>query len=122
VNLKQIKHDDNAESAEERLARQFVEKLRAALGPLTTLGKARALGIALSQYTDRADHVARALVEAGGLQDIIVKDVEETIAAWAEEQALAMQDEAEEHVEEAQAHADALRYLIGLSAVVGAGF
>ncbi|WP_250471891.1 ParB N-terminal domain-containing protein [Caballeronia sp. GAFFF1] len=103
--------EDETESAEERLARQFAEKLRAALGPLTSPGKARALGIALGQYTERADQVALALVEAGGLRDVIVEGVDEMIA-----------EQAEEHAEAMQAQAATRQYLSGLSAAVGAGF
>ncbi|TGN96472.1 ParB/RepB/Spo0J family partition protein [Burkholderia sp. USMB20] len=103
--------EGESESAEERMARQFAEKLRSALGPLSSKAKARALGIALGQYTERAGEVAMALVEDQGLQETVVEGFDEMVA-----------EQAEEHLEALQAELAAQECLAGLSAAVGAGF
>ncbi|BCZ78507.1 hypothetical protein PTKU64_21820 [Paraburkholderia terrae] len=103
--------EGETESAGERMARQFAEKLRSALGPLSSPGKARALGVAIGLYTERADEVALALVEERELHGAIVDDLDEVI-----------EDRAEERLEEIQIHAAERQHLSGMFAAVGAGF
>ncbi|MEM5387634.1 ParB N-terminal domain-containing protein [Paraburkholderia phymatum] len=103
--------EEEHESAEERLARQFVEKMLAAFGPLSSRAKARAFGIAVGRYTEQAEEVARALVEDRGLQEALVGDIDEMIA-----------ERAEEHLEIFQTHAAERQYLSAMFAAVGAGF
>ncbi|USU15359.1 ParB N-terminal domain-containing protein [Paraburkholderia fungorum] len=104
---------EETESAEDRMVREFGDKL-AALGKLSPT-KARALGAALARYTDHAAEVAKALVEEGDLHDEVFSDFSERIAEEVEEQT-------DTSLENIIAGAVARNYLSGLSAAMGAGF
>ncbi|MFM0089261.1 ParB N-terminal domain-containing protein [Paraburkholderia sediminicola] len=104
---------EETENAEERLVRELGGKL-AALGKLSP-SKARALGIALAQYTDHAAEVAKALVAEGDLQEEVFDDFSEMIEDRVEE-------ETEAQLETLVAGSMGNYFLTGISAAVGAGF
>jgi uncharacterized ParB-like nuclease family protein len=68
--------DEGRESTEDRMVREFEEKL-AALGKLSP-AKAQALGIALARYTEHAAAVAKALVFESGQYDEVFDEFSET--------------------------------------------
>jgi ParB-like nuclease domain len=104
---------EDTESTEDRMVREFEEKL-AALGKLSP-SKARALGIALARHTDHAAAVAKAMVEEGDLHEEVFEDFSEKIAETVEEQT-------DTNLEAIIAGAVARTYLSGLSAAMGEGF
>lgn len=104
---------EETESAEDRMVREFGDKL-AALGKLSP-SKARALGTALARYTDHAAEMAKAMVEEGDLHEEVFEDFSEKIAEEVEEQT-------DTNLETIIAGAVARNYLSGLSAAMGAGF
>lgn len=75
--------DEDGEGREERMVREYGDKLASALGKLSP-AKAQALGTALARYTEHAAEVAKAMIEEAGISDEMTENYSEAVAVHLE--------------------------------------